>query len=454
MGVGLVIGRGVAASADTMRLSIPREINVDGGAGGDKDADAMAAACRLALLKHRHTSRQQLKRGIMMASRSTCRSTDVGAGAPHPPCRDRTFVIVAMSRTFLIGDIGGTNTRLQLIRSGASGNDSDELVANHKYRSRDYPSLVAIVQTFLKANVKSAADHPHSGCLALAGPVRDNACHITNLSWPTCDGAVISRDCGIGVVRIINDFVAAGYGVLALPKHQLKPIHTSKSADSRRHEAAPKAIIGAGTGLGEAYATPAASGEYEVYPSEGGHADFAPRNDLEMDVMRSIRDTLKLKRVSVERLVSGTGIANVYDALSKLRPKEVSTEVTAALSAPKADAAAVIASFAKSRRCNICVSAIELFIDLYGAEAGNHALKTLPFDGVYIAGGVAEKLLWAMIDGDRFYKAFINKGRIGPILADIPIYLAVGAEVGLDGAKVVAKRLIKGGAAKKLTSRL
>ena len=279
---------------------------------------------------------------------------------------------------------------------------------------------------------------PTSCCLALAGPVVDNVCIITNLNWHI-RGSDLSTQLRIPHVSLINDFVAAGYGCLALPPSHLTPLYTPANKHHPPPPHAVKAIIGAGTGLGEAFAVwDEGVNGYKVYPTEGGHADFAPQTDEECKVMLSVQQRLKLEHVSVERLVSGTGIPNVYHGLRSLQPQLANSAIDAQLANPTIDAAAIISTHATTDP--LCQRTIHLFTSLYGAEAGNLALKTLSLGGVYIAGGVAGKMLAAMRAGE-FQKAFVGKGRLGAVVETVPVWLARG-EVGLDGARVVAKRLI------------
>ena len=279
---------------------------------------------------------------------------------------------------------------------------------------------------------------PTSCCLALAGPVVDNTCVITNLNWHI-RGSDLSNQLRIPHVSLINDFVAAGYGCLALPASSLTPLYTPPAKHQPPPQHAVKAIIGAGTGLGEAFAVwDEGVKAYKVYPTEGGHADFGPQTEEQCKVMLSIQQRLKLGHVSVERLVSGSGIPNIYHGLHSLYPQQANSDIAAQLASPSVDAAAVISQHAATDP--LCRRTIQLFTTLYGAETGNLTLRTLALGGVYIAGGVAGKMLPAMRAGD-FQKAFVDKGRLGAVVETVPVWLAKG-EVGLDGARVVAKRLI------------
>ena len=240
---------------------------------------------------------------------------------------------------------------------------------------------------------------PTSCCLALAGPVSSNRCVITNLNWDI-SGSTISSTLQIPHVSLINDFVAAGYGCLALPPTSLHPLYTPPSNSTPPPPHSVKAIIGAGTGLGEAFAVYHPDlGQYEVYPTEGGHADFGPQTEEEWKVAADIMKRLSLQHCSVERLVSGSGIPNIYKALRSLHPQLVQPAVDEAVL--KGDPAANITQHAKAGTDELCVRTIRTFVKLYGAEVGNQALRCIPAGGIYIAGGVAGKMRWA-VEGPHF----------------------------------------------------
>jgi glucokinase len=209
-------------------------------------------------------------------------------------------------------------------------------------------------------------------------PVRGNKCHFTNLNW-VIDGDEMSRELNIPHVQIVNDFVGLGYGLLALTREDLVPIN-----DVAPNETGPKAVLGAGTGLGEAYLTYNGA-EYDVLGCEGGHTDFAARTQQEFDLMEFIKQEDRVERVSVERAVSGMGIPRIFDFFAKQFPEEVSKKVTERMAMGE-DKGAVIAESARDGSCPVSVRAIDTFVQLYGAEGGNLALKTLPFGGLYVAG--------------------------------------------------------------------
>ncbi|NEO83695.1 MAG: glucokinase, partial [Spirulina sp. SIO3F2] len=200
---------------------------------------------------------------------------------------------------------------------------------------------------------------------------------------------------------------------------------------------APKAILGAGTGLGQCFVIPRAQGGYQVFSSEGGHVDFAPRTAQEFALAEFIKTQKGIQRVSVERVVSGQGIVDIYQFLCAQTPEAESAQIQTQLAAPDADAAAVIAQAALEQSDRLCGQTFELFISAYGSEAGNLALKLLPFGGLYVAGGIAAKILPLMQSG-TFMNSYHTKGRMSPLLDDIPVAIVLNPEVGLLGAGICA----------------
>jgi len=181
--------------------------------------------------------------------------------------------------------------------------------------------------------------------------------------------------------------------------------------------------------------------EYDVWSSEGGHADFAPRDELEFKMHQFFKQQERVPRVSVERLVSGMGIPRIYDFYCSQHPDEIHPEVNQRLRTE--DPGGVIAEYAQSGKCDLCRQTIDTFVSCYGAEAGNLALKTLPFGGLYIAGGIAPKLLWAIQKDHNFWHNLVSKGRMRGLLEKVPTFVVVHKQVGLLGAKVVCRRLLR-----------
>jgi glucokinase len=352
----------------------------------------------------------------------------------------------------LAGDIGGTKTILSLVEVQTEAGQEQpifKICYEVRYTSRDFFDLVPMVHKFLEAAAHQLGEtlHPEAACFAIAGPVVNNTSQLTNLSWHL-EAERLARDLAIARVSLINDFAAVGYGVLGLSAADLQPLQAGKPQPD-----APIAVIGAGTGLGEGFLIRQTTG-YQVYASEGGHTDFAPRNDLEFQLLKYLLGRYHLQRVSVERVVSGQGIVAIYQFLRdcfdpNLSPTEPTSAVEqivrtweheAAQEEKSVDPAAAIAQAALAQTDPLSVKTMQIFIEAYGAEAGNLALKFLPLGGLYLAGGIATKNLPLFLEGS-FMQAFTAKGRMSNLMQQIPIQVILNPRVGLLGAALYADRL-------------
>lgn len=354
----------------------------------------------------------------------------------------------------LAGDIGGTKTILRLVRAepGLEPGAPATLtaLAEERYRSAGEPDLAPIVQRFLAAAADElgAVPAPAAACFGVAGPVDRDACKVTNLGW-SLSASRLERELGIPAVRLINDFTAIGHGVLELAADDLHTLQPGLPDD-----AAPIAVLGAGTGLGEGFLIPAEGGHH-VFSSEGGHVDFSPRSELEFQLLRYLREAMGLTHVSVERVVSGQGIAWIYEFL-RIREPDLESPAMAAVFAtwkreigdPRTgreektvDLAAEVSRSAIAGD-PLCEQAMKLFLDAYGAEAGNLALKLLPYGGLYVAGGIAAKNL-PLIEHGGFLEAFRAKGRMRRQLERVPLHLVLDPRVGLRGAARCAARSVR-----------
>jgi len=367
---------------------------------------------------------------------------------------------------YIAGDIGGTNSRLQMLRGVRHGAHVEEkhrglgevLIGEHFYPSQKFEKFADIVKLFID-RFKPANEQVYCMCLAVAGPVdtKTNSAQITNVVW-NIDGPALASQFRLEQVTIINDFEGIGYGLLALDNDQLEAVYTPSSKDGKKVEVDPtgvRAVIGAGTGLGEAFLTHNGR-EYKVFPCEGGHADFAPRNEKEFAILQHIlktthhekpHETQLIDRVSIERVASGLGIPKIWEYLALQRPGVANAATAALIRSGMAgnkdvDVGRVIADNAKSGACPICVETMDLFTQSYGAEAGNLCLKTLPFGGLYIAGGIAGKNMGIIRKNNQFVANYLQKGRMKPVLQRIPIYLIKDPNVGLLGSKVICRRII------------
>jgi glucokinase len=324
----------------------------------------------------------------------------------------------------LAGDIGGTNTRLRLEEL------TTQAVTLHEasYTSANYQHLSDIVTQFLQ---EANSPPPVAACFAIAGPVQDDRAPVTNVpQWGELDARDMERKLGIKRIRLINDFAAIGYGIPAL-----QPKDVVLLQDRPAIPKAAIAVLGAGTGLGEALLNwQQDQARYQVLATEGGHADYAPRTDLEIGLLQFLRS--RHGRVSVERVVSGQGIFAIYEYLRTLSIEPASAEVEAQFL--QTDPSAVIAQHALNQSDSLCIQALDLFIACYGAEAGNLALKSLPYGGLYLAGGVGAKILPKLQSG-IFIESFLDKGRMRSILQTLPVSLIINPNVGLMGAALYAQ---------------
>lgn len=325
----------------------------------------------------------------------------------------------------LAGDIGGTKT---ILRLNEIRGDCGNTLAEQTYVSKHYSHLNAMVAEFLS---EIPGDRPQAACLAVAGPVVNNTSYPTNLDW-YLDAEEMAVTLNIPQVLLINDFAAVGYGVLALEPEDICVLQDKPACV---HE--PIAVLGAGTGLGEALLV-WQQHQYQVLPLEGGHTDFAARNRDEIHLLEYL--LTQHHRVSVERVVSGMGIATIYEFLRQSADAPPESAEVAAVLATGADVGATVSKFALAGQDPLCEKTLEMFVAAYGAEAGNLALKSLPFGGLFIAGGIAAKILPKMQDG-RFIQNFLDKGRMQKILADLRVSVVLNPKVGLIGAALIAERL-------------
>lgn len=347
-----------------------------------------------------------------------------------------------MVKTFLAGDIGGTKTLLQLLQT--NDRESPTLLHSASFPSQHYPDLGPLVRAFWQQTQSSLGNgtnlpHPTVACFAIAGPVVDNTCELTNLAWHL-NGDRLEKELNLAKVSLINDFAAVGYGILGLTSTDLHYLQTG-----RFNPQAPKAVIGAGTGLGQGFLIPQGD-SYQIFNSEGGHSDFAPRSQEEFQLLSWVKNQYQLERVSTERLVSGLGITHIYQYLRQQYPAQESPALGEIYQQwcqggeMAIDLGAVIGDRALQQDDELCERAMALFVSLYGAEAGNLALKLLPYGGLYVAGGIAPKIL-PLMERYHFLKSFLNKGRMATILKNIPVAVITNAQVGLMGAAIRARQL-------------
>ena len=383
----------------------------------------------------------------------------------------------------LIGDLGGTNCRLRLMTVHYDGTSEEQTLCEERYSSLDYKSLEEILVKFLSDHQipEDSSKYPQMVVVCVAGPVSSvtrpltsgavneleygTFAHSTNLqwdmySWNIAEALKLPHDS----VTMLNDFEAVGYGILNLKPGQYVQLTHGNVAKPE----APIAVIGPGTGLGEAYLTTDKKGSpYTVHASEGGHSTYGPTTMDEFNLTKYIQTEFGTPHVSWERVCSGTGIKSIYRYFKSLeKPDDVmykaeniavygekkpTTDIEPILGA-KYPAQAIFD--AAKVRDPLCIRVVELYLSALGREAGNLAAKLLPYGGIYIAGGMGAKIRWALeqpVDGKRdpaspvdstlMIKNLHEKGRLKPFISGIPVFLVLIDEVGLLGCLFVAKRI-------------
>jgi glucokinase len=370
-----------------------------------------------------------------------------------------------MTTYLLTGDIGGTNSRMSLYETDSSCYDDKPVIIKHFRNFEHLPDSSHkdpaafqnnIVIPFLKFCWETSADKSKLvpleeceilACLATAGLVLKNGVQMTNLGDLLVDGNAIENDKSnkylkrVTVCRIINDFVAQGYGCLTLNQSEVRHLHGPK-VDVASLTTGPKVCVGAGTGLGECYLTQETEhSKYACFPSEGGHVEYAPRNDLEINLWKYLSDKFSSKtRISIERVVSGIGLANVYDFLAHHFPERIDGNVHQEFVAAGDEQGKVVAL--NSTPGSLCRQAMEILMSAYGCEVGSAAIKWMPTGGLFVTGGLTPKNI-KYIEGDKsdFMLGYLNKGRVSPVLENIPLYAVMTEDLGVRGVHKAAKTL-------------
>jgi glucokinase len=328
----------------------------------------------------------------------------------------------------LAGDIGGTKTWLQVAEF--SGVTSHTL-AEQRFVSAAYSDLFSMVREFLQSAGISAVD---AACFGVAGPVQGDVTRqtvrVTNLPWQL-DSIALAQAIGIPKVSLINDFQAAGYGIEALTAADVAVLHPG---NPRQH--APRLVVGAGTGFGTAQLI-WQQDHYEVFPAEAGHAEFAPCDALQAEFAHYLMQ--QGGRGFYDRVLSGSGLVNCYEFLVTRQPGNVSAPLQQAIH-DEEDVAATITRRALAEDDPLASAALDFFITLYGAWTGSLALITQPRGGVYVAGGIAPRIIQRMRAGS-FMQAFLDKGAMTPVVAAMPVQVVLNTKVGLMGAALMGSRL-------------
>jgi len=323
----------------------------------------------------------------------------------------------------LAGDVGGTKTILALYLQ-----EGGKWVCHKKnhFVSADYESFGTLLGEFLG---DSDDLNLQSICIGVAGPVINGDCRATNLPW-VLKRLEITAQTGVDKVCLLNDLEATAWGVLGLPEKDFVDLNPGAPENKGN-----LAVLAAGTGLGEAIAV-WCDENYHIVATEGGHTDFAPRNELEIGLLRYLM-AMYPEHVSYERVVCGQGLVNIYQYLKSIKYAVGNDGIESRME--KEDPASVISENGVEGGDKLCSKAMQMFCEIYGAEAGNMALKCLPKAGLVLAGGIAAKNLPSMQRGD-FMRGFLAKGRYSEALKDISVRICLNPEAALIGAFTVAGR--------------
>ena len=399
-------------------------------------------------------------------------------------------IVLQMPLLILSGDVGGTNTRLQLWQVHESDPAMDKglapgcrapglLLHKETFANEAFESSQQVLDTFLDITSKLPSITPDmkpvkplTVCLACAGPIVNNTVSFTNRAW-VIDGNALAKTMGFRKVELVNDFVGMGYGLLTLDvKNECLTLN-----EGNKVYGGPMGCVGAGTGLGECYLTahekggdsdgvnsgssswdsisstkstdPASKWEYTCHATEGGHTDFAPRNAIEAELLQYLREKYategSMNRISNERVVAGSGIPNVYEFLCHRFPESINKDVDKKIKNAGDLQAAVIAKNSRGDgKCILCEKTMDIFLTHYGSEAGNCCLKWYPTGGLFITGGLTPKNLDRIKNPkDLFLPALFEKGRVSVLIEQCPIYAVLVEDLGERGAHLVAFRALQ-----------
>jgi glucokinase len=315
----------------------------------------------------------------------------------------------------LAGDIGGTNARLAYFQPQ---NGRFQLISERVFPSRDHRGLGEIVTQFLD----ESGTRPEAACFGIAGPVRNGRVETSNLPW-VIEQTVLANQIHLAATLLINDLEASAWGIGALGTEDLVTLNPGAGS-----VAGNQAVVAPGTGLGEAGLFWDGS-RHHVFACEGGHTDFAPRGELQIELLRYL--TAKFGHVSYERILSGPGLVNVYEFLCASGCGKESAELSAAMET--GDPAAAISQAALSGKDSLAGKALDLWIAVYGAETSNLGLKIMSTGGLFLAGGISPKIL-PKLKGSLFMEAFLDKGRMRPLIEAMPVHVVTNEKAGLLGA--------------------
>jgi glucokinase len=324
----------------------------------------------------------------------------------------------------LAGDVGGTKCNLALF---AEKNGKLEFVFRERFASKEFAQFDLIIREFARrAGPHLNGDKIQAAGFGVAGPVINNRIHATNLPW-IVDADTLANEVGVKSVVLVNDLGATGHSLQHLPPEDFCVLNAGSPLPG-----ASRALLAAGTGLGEGILFWDGN-RYKVVPSEGGHSDFSPRTDQQIELLKFMRH--RYPQVSWELILSGRGFRTLHEFIAPSVKHPIFED-------PDADPAPFITKSGLDRSCPVCVETLDLWTTIYGAEAGNLALKVLALGGVYVAGGIAVKILPKMKDG-TFFNAFKDKWHFEKMLLDVPVSIVLNESAPLIGAAYEAYASVK-----------
>jgi glucokinase len=325
----------------------------------------------------------------------------------------------------LAGDVGGTKCNLALF---SEKNGKLTTVFRQRFASKEFAHFDLIVKEFSRQAVAHlSTDRVVAAGFGVAGPVIDNHVRATNLPW-TVDARTLERELQVDKIVLMNDLGATGHSIEHLPPEEFTVLNPG-----RPEPGGTRALIAAGTGLGQSFLVWDGK-RYRIAPSEGGHSDFAPHTDQQIELLQFMRR--RYPQVSWELILSGRGFRTLHEFLS-------SDIKHSSFEDPDADPAPEITGLGLAKSCPVCVETLDLWTSIYGAEAGNLALKVLALGGMYVAGGIAVKIIEKMKDG-KFFNAFRDKWKFENLLGNIPVSVVLDESAPLLGAAYEALRLVRG----------
>jgi glucokinase len=324
----------------------------------------------------------------------------------------------------LAGDVGGTKCNLALF---AEKNGKLEFVFRERFASKEFAQFDLIIREFLlRAEPHLGSEKIHAAGFGVAGPVINNRIHATNLPW-IVDADTLAREVGVNSVVLVNDLGATGHSLEHLPPEDFCVLNTGTPLAG-----ASRALLAAGTGLGEGILFWVGN-RYKVVPSEGGHSDYSPHTDQQIELLKFMRR--RYPQVSWELILSGRGFRTLHEFLAPSVKHPIFED-------PDADPAPFITKSGLDHSCPVCVETLDLWTTIYGAEAGNLALKVLALGGVYVAGGIAVKILPKMKDG-TFFNSFKDKWHFEKMLSDVPVSIVLNESAPMIGAAYEAYASLK-----------